>query len=73
MWPARFPEAFSRMGITPASGVLLFGPPGEFVDLRGGASGRETRAAACSETPPLVLSCCRLAALGRRCPPPLPR
>ncbi|CAN0152691.1 unnamed protein product, partial [Ectocarpus fasciculatus] len=28
VWPARFPEAFSRMGITPASGVLLFGPPG---------------------------------------------
>ncbi|CAN0336055.1 unnamed protein product, partial [Hapterophycus canaliculatus] len=28
VWPARFPDAFSRMGITPASGVLLFGPPG---------------------------------------------
>lgn len=28
VWPVRYPEAFSRMGITPASGVLLFGPPG---------------------------------------------
>ncbi|XP_015181076.1 PREDICTED: spermatogenesis-associated protein 5 [Polistes dominula] len=27
-WPLRHPEAFTRMGITPPRGVLMFGPPG---------------------------------------------
>ncbi|XP_060935809.1 ATPase family gene 2 protein homolog A [Limanda limanda] len=27
-WPLRHPEAFTRMGITPPKGVLLYGPPG---------------------------------------------
>eukprot|EP00112_Aurelia_sp_Birch-Aquarium-sp1_P009738 Seg2116.6 transcript_id=Seg2116.6/GoldUCD/mRNA.D3Y31 product="Spermatogenesis-associated protein 5" protein_id=Seg2116.6/GoldUCD/D3Y31 len=27
-WPLRYPEAFKRMGISPPSGVLLYGPPG---------------------------------------------
>lgn len=27
-WPLRHPEAFSRMGIRPPKGVLLYGPPG---------------------------------------------
>uniref|UniRef100_A0A8D3CNY8 AFG2 AAA ATPase homolog A n=1 Tax=Scophthalmus maximus TaxID=52904 RepID=A0A8D3CNY8_SCOMX len=27
-WPLRHPEAFSRMGISPPKGVLLYGPPG---------------------------------------------
>ncbi|XP_014604873.1 PREDICTED: spermatogenesis-associated protein 5 isoform X1 [Polistes canadensis] len=27
-WPLRYPEAFTRMGITPPRGVLMFGPPG---------------------------------------------
>ncbi|XP_017878049.1 spermatogenesis-associated protein 5 isoform X2 [Ceratina calcarata] len=27
-WPLRHPEAFSRMGINPPRGVLMFGPPG---------------------------------------------
>uniref|UniRef100_A0AAY4C0S9 AAA+ ATPase domain-containing protein n=1 Tax=Denticeps clupeoides TaxID=299321 RepID=A0AAY4C0S9_9TELE len=27
-WPLRHPEAFSRMGIQPPKGVLLYGPPG---------------------------------------------
>ncbi|XP_034949756.1 ATPase family protein 2 homolog [Chelonus insularis] len=27
-WPLKHPEAFSRLGITPPRGVLMFGPPG---------------------------------------------
>ena len=27
-WPLTIPEAFARMGVTPPSGVLLYGPPG---------------------------------------------
>ncbi|MCY3413816.1 MAG: CDC48 family AAA ATPase [Candidatus Heimdallarchaeota archaeon] len=27
-WPLKYPEAFTRMGITPPTGILLFGPPG---------------------------------------------
>lgn len=27
-WPLRHPEAFTRMGIQPPKGVLLYGPPG---------------------------------------------
>ncbi|XP_062860752.1 spermatogenesis-associated protein 5-like protein 1 [Trichomycterus rosablanca] len=27
-WPMKFPEAFVRMGVTRARGVLLYGPPG---------------------------------------------
>ncbi|CAN0339737.1 unnamed protein product, partial [Ectocarpus sp. 12 AP-2014] len=44
VWPARFPEAFSRMGITPASGVLLFGPPGTGKTLLAKAAATETGA-----------------------------
>lgn len=27
-WPIKYPDAFTRMGITPPAGVLLYGPPG---------------------------------------------
>ncbi|XP_067874440.1 spermatogenesis-associated protein 5-like protein 1 isoform X1 [Heterodontus francisci] len=27
-WPAMYPEAFVRMGVTPTCGILLYGPPG---------------------------------------------
>jgi len=27
-WPMKYPDSFKKMGITPPSGVLLFGPPG---------------------------------------------
>ena len=27
-WPLLHPEAFSRFGVRPARGVLLYGPPG---------------------------------------------
>jgi len=28
LWPLRYPDTFERMGVTPPSGLLLFGPPG---------------------------------------------
>eukprot|EP00644_Phytophthora_capsici_P004707 jgi/Phyca11/565983/estExt2_Genewise1.C_PHYCAscaffold_190540 len=27
-WPIKFPQTFSRLGVTPPRGVLLYGPPG---------------------------------------------
>lgn len=27
-WPLKHPDAFSRLGIAPPKGVLLYGPPG---------------------------------------------
>ncbi|MBW2964384.1 CDC48 family AAA ATPase [Candidatus Woesearchaeota archaeon] len=27
-WPLKFPEVFTRMGVTPPRGILLYGPPG---------------------------------------------
>src|SRR5206468_2168875 len=28
LWPLTYPETFARLGVTPAHGVLLYGPPG---------------------------------------------
>ncbi|WP_154663695.1 ATP-binding protein, partial [Saccharomonospora iraqiensis] len=28
LWPLRYPDSFARLGVTPARGVLLYGPPG---------------------------------------------
>lgn len=42
-WPLQYPEAFDEMGITPPSGVLLFGPPGTGKTLLAKAVANETQ------------------------------
>ena len=43
-WPLKFPDAFSRMGITPPKGVLLYGPPGTGKTLLAKAVANESEA-----------------------------
>ena len=31
-WPLKHPEAFSRLGIRPTKGLLLYGPPGKWIN-----------------------------------------
>jgi transitional endoplasmic reticulum ATPase len=43
-WPMKFPDSFSRMGITPPKGVLLYGPPGTGKTLLAKAVANESEA-----------------------------
>ncbi len=43
-WPLKFPDSFSRMGITPPKGVLLYGPPGTGKTLLAKAVANESEA-----------------------------
>ncbi|CAM9512107.1 unnamed protein product [Discosporangium mesarthrocarpum] len=44
VWPQRYPEKFVQMGISPPSGVLLFGPPGTGKTLLAKGAATETGA-----------------------------
>jgi len=43
-WPLKYPESFTRMGITPPKGVLLYGPPGTGKTLLAKAVANESEA-----------------------------
>ncbi|MDK2876902.1 MAG: transitional endoplasmic reticulum ATPase [Archaeoglobaceae archaeon] len=43
-WPLKFPEKFSKFGIKPPKGILLFGPPGTGKTLIAKAVANETEA-----------------------------
>ncbi|NPE26900.1 CDC48 family AAA ATPase [Methanococcoides sp. SA1] len=43
-WPLKFPDSFSRMGISPPKGVLLYGPPGTGKTLLAKAVANESEA-----------------------------
>jgi len=43
-WPLKFPDSFTRMGISPPKGVLLYGPPGTGKTLLAKAVANESEA-----------------------------
>ncbi len=55
-WPLKYPEAFSKMGIKPPKGILLFGPPGTGKTLLAKAVAHESEANFISVKGPEVLS-----------------
>lgn len=55
-WPINQPEAFTKMGITPPKGVLIFGPPGCGKTLLAKAVANESEANFISVKGPEILS-----------------
>lgn len=55
-WPLQYPESFSRLGVEPPRGVLLFGPPGCGKTLLARAVATESEANFISIKGPEVLS-----------------
>ncbi|MCE4623448.1 MAG: CDC48 family AAA ATPase [Caldisphaeraceae archaeon] len=55
-WPMKYPEVFSKMGIQPPKGVLLFGPPGTGKTLLAKAVATESGANFITIRGPEVLS-----------------
>ncbi|MHA1595994.1 MAG: CDC48 family AAA ATPase [Candidatus Baldrarchaeia archaeon] len=55
-WPLKHPEAFSRMGIEPPRGILLFGPPGCGKTLLAKAAATESGANFIAVRGPEILS-----------------
>jgi hypothetical protein len=75
-WPLLHPEAFTRLGIRPPKGVLLYGPPGASEPR--GAGGRTRRRAVVVVTTATRSDVCSSATLGPFLSPaslrlPLPR
>ncbi|MEB2836387.1 MAG: CDC48 family AAA ATPase [Desulfurococcales archaeon] len=55
-WPLKYPEAFSRLGIRPPKGILLFGPPGTGKTLLAKAVATESGANFIAVRGPEILS-----------------
>ena len=55
-WPIRYPQAFTKMGIRPPKGVLVYGPPGCGKTLLAKAVAKESEANFISVKGPEVLS-----------------
>lgn len=55
-WPIKYPEAFTKMGIKPPRGVLIFGPPGCGKTLLAKAVANESEANFISIKGPEILS-----------------
>ncbi|MEE9595073.1 MAG: CDC48 family AAA ATPase [Candidatus Hydrothermarchaeales archaeon] len=55
-WPIKHPKAFTKMGITPPKGILIFGPPGTGKTLLAKAAANESEANFISVKGPEILS-----------------
>ncbi|MFQ5815497.1 MAG: CDC48 family AAA ATPase [Candidatus Hydrothermarchaeaceae archaeon] len=55
-WPIKHPEAFTKMGIAPPRGILIFGPPGSGKTLLAKAAANESEANFISVKGPEILS-----------------
>jgi transitional endoplasmic reticulum ATPase len=55
-WPLKYPQAFTRLGVKPPRGILLFGPPGTGKTLLAKAAATESQANFIAVRGPEILS-----------------